>query len=223
LSSFRQIPQSLSITLLFFSVARLRWPKVKGGSLLILPARVPPRRVLLKFAVAFTAPLQEYKILRFLVQAAIRMPKLTIAIALGVLVALAGTLTYTGFLVVGVLADLLDISRFFAGLLLGILFARIPRLRKGKLSTVGLLPKFLRRPVMVSLLALCLVRFMSEGDHVAAGFMGFATFFLLAFPWLKRAVSARIASSLFQFPGRRHRPEKSDDKVIDVEFREKND
>jgi hypothetical protein len=223
LPSFRQIPQSLSITLLFFSVARLRWPKVKGGSLLILPAGVPPRRVLLKFAVAFTAPLQEYKILRFLVQAAIRMPKLTIAIALGVLVALAGTLTYTGFLVVGVLADLLDISRFFAGLLLGILFARIPRLRKGKLATVGLLPKFLRRPVMVSLLALCLVRFMSEGDHVAAGFMGFATFFLLAFPWLKRAVSARIASSLFQFPGRRHRPEKSDDKVIDVEFREKND
>jgi hypothetical protein len=223
LSSFRQIPQSLSITLLFFSVARLRWPKVKGGSLLILPARVPPRRVLLKFAVAFTAPLQEYKILRFLVQAAIRMPKLTIAIALGVLVALAGTLTYAGFLVVGVLADLLDISRFFAGLLLGILFARIPRLREGKLATVGLLPKFLRRPVMVSLLALCLVRFMSEGDHVAAGFMGFATFFLLAFPWLKRSVSARIASSLFQFPGRRHRPEKSDDKVIDVEFREKND
>jgi hypothetical protein len=151
------------------------------------------------------------------------MPRLTIAVALGVLVALAGTLTYTGFLVVGVLAELLDISRFFAGLLLGILFARIPRLRKGKLATVGLLPKFLRRPVMLSLLALCLVRFLSEGDHVAAGFMGFAMFFLLAFPWLKRAVSARIASSLFQFPGRRHRPEKADDKVIDVEFREKND
>lgn len=148
------------------------------------------------------------------------MPKLTIAVALLVLAALAGTITYTGFLVVGVLADQLGTGRVLAGLLLAGLFARLPWISKGKLRTVGLLPKPVRRPLIVSLLALCLLNFLSRGEYVQAGFTGFATAFLLIYPWLRRAICDRVLSSVFKFAGP-NAPKSSDDTVIEGEFREK--
>jgi hypothetical protein len=158
--------------------------------------------------------------LGFLVRTAMRMPKLTIAVALLVLAALASTMTYTGFLVVGVLADHLGTGRVMAGLLLGSLFARFPWISKGKLRIVGLLPKPVRRPLIVSLLALCLLNFLSRDEYVPAVVTGFATAFLLTYPWLRRAIFDRMLSSVFEFAGQR--PLKStDDTVIDGEFREK--
>ena len=139
---------------------------------------------------------------------------------LAVLAALAGTLTYTGYLVVGVLADYLGTNRFVAGLLLGILFARFPRVSKGKLRLVGLLPKPARRPLIVSIVALCAVTFLARGDYLPAAFTGFAMAFLLGFPWLRRAVFGRMMSSVFKFTGKNPR-QNSDDMVIDGEFREK--
>lgn len=160
------------------------------------------------------------QILRFLIRTAIRTPKLTIAVALFVLAALASTMTYTGFLVIGVLADYLGTGRVLAGLLLGVLFARFPWISNGKLRIVGLLPKPARRPLILSLLALCSLHFLWRGEYVPAGFTGFATAFLLIFPWLRRAVFDRMVSSVFPFAGRR--PSKStDDRVIEGEFREK--
>jgi hypothetical protein len=151
-----------------------------------------------------------------------RMPKLTIALALFVLAALASTLTYTGYLVVGVLADYLGTGRVIAGMLLGGLFARFPWISKRKLRIVGLLPKPARRPLMVSLLALCFLHFLSRGEYVPAGLTGFATAFLLTYPWLRRAMFDRILSSVFKFAGQ-NRPRSTDDTVIDAEFREKKD
>ncbi len=148
------------------------------------------------------------------------MPKLTIAVALVVLAALASTMTYTGFLVVGVLADTLGTGRVMAGLLLGGLFARFPWVSKGKLRIVGLLPKPVRRPLIVSLLAFCLLNFLSQGEYVPALFTGFTTAFLLTFPWLRRAIFGRMLSSVFKFAGR-NPPKSTDDTVIDGEFREK--
>ena len=79
-------------------------------------------------------------------------PRLTIAAVLLVLAALAATMTYTGYQVVGVLAEQAGTSRFVAGLLLGILFARFPWVSNGKPRIVGLLPKPLRRPLIATLL-----------------------------------------------------------------------
>ncbi|MFC5513512.1 hypothetical protein ACFPOU_20645 [Massilia jejuensis] len=136
------------------------------------------------------------------------------------LAALASTLTYTGFLVVGVLADHLGTGRVMAGLLLGGLFARFPWISKGKLRIVGLLPKPFRRPLILGLLILCSLNFLSLGDYVSAAFTGIATAFLLTYPWLRRALFDRFLSSVFKFAGRR--PFKStNDRVIDGEFREK--
>ena len=149
------------------------------------------------------------------------MPKLTIAIALLVLAAFAGAMTYTGFLVIGVLADYLGTGRFLAGLLLGGLFARFPLISKGRLRVVGLLPKPVRRPLIIGLLALCLVHFVSQGDGVCAAFIGFTMAVVLTFPWLRRAVFDRIAS-VFTRTGRQA-PQGSDDMVIDGEFRERKD
>jgi peptidoglycan/LPS O-acetylase OafA/YrhL len=150
-------------------------------------------------------------------------PRLTIAVALLALATLASTLTYTGFLVVGIVAEHLGTGRVMAGLLLGGLFARFPWLRKGKLCTVGLLPKLARRPVMVSLLALCLLCFLSRGDYVSALFAGFATTFLLTFPWIRRAIFDRMLSSLFKPAADQNRPKSTDGTVIDAQFREKKD
>lgn len=148
------------------------------------------------------------------------MPKRTIAVALFVLAALASTMTYTGFLVVGVVADHLGTGRVMAGLLLGGLFARFPWISKGKLRIVGLLPKPVRRPLIVSLLALCLLNFLSRGEYVPAALTGFATAFLLTYPWLRRAIFDRTFSSVFKFAGQ-NAPKSNDGTVIDGEFREK--
>ena len=148
------------------------------------------------------------------------MPKLMLALALLLLVALASTLTYTGFLVVGVLAEYLGTGRVVAGLLLGALFARFPWVSKGRLRIVGLLPKPVRRPLIVGILALCLVNFLVRGDYVPAGFTGFAITFLLTFPWLRRAIFDRLLSAVVKFTGH-HRPKSNDDMVIDGDFREK--
>ncbi|WP_230024930.1 hypothetical protein [Massilia sp. Bi118] len=150
------------------------------------------------------------------------MPKLTLALALCVLVALAGTLSYSAYLVVGVLADYLGTGRGMAGLLLGALFARFPWASKGKLRIVGLLPKPVRRPVMASLLALCLLHFLSRGDYVPAAFAGFAAAFVLTFPWLRRTMFDRVRSSVFNFAGQ-NRPQSIDDDVIEGEFKERKD
>jgi hypothetical protein len=160
------------------------------------------------------------QILRYLVTAAWRMPRLTIAVVVLALAALASTMTYTGFLVVGVLADHLGTGRVMAGLLLGGLFARFPWISKGKLRIVGLLPKPVRRPLIVSLLALCSLNFLSLGEYVSAAFTGFATAFLLTYPWLRRAIFDRMLASVFKFAGKKP-PNNTDDTVIDGEFREK--
>jgi hypothetical protein len=146
-----------------------------------------------------------------------------IAVALFVLAVLAGTMTYTGFLVIGVLADYLGTGRFVAGLLLGVLFARFPAISNGKLRLVGLLPKPARRPLIVSILALCSLHFAWQGDYVPALFTGFATAFVLTFPWLRRALFDRIVSSVFKFTGGRNARKDTDDLVIEGEFREKKD
>lgn len=154
--------------------------------------------------------------------AALRAPKLMIAAALFVLAVLASSLSYTGFLVIGVLADYLGTRRVLAGLLLGGLFARVPWIRQGKLRIVGLLPTPARRPLIVGLLALCLLTFLSRGEYVSAAFSGFATTFLLTYPWLRRAIFDRLLASVFKFPGQIP-PRNTDDTVIDGEFREKKD
>lgn len=156
--------------------------------------------------------------------AAMRMPKLAIALVLLVLIALAGTMTYTGFLVIGELADRIGISRFWAGLLLGVLFARFPKISDGKLRTVGLIPKPVRRPLILSLLAFCLASFLLQGEHVSAVFPGLAIAFLLMYPWLRRALVTRFVTSIFQKAAPGERPGPGDDgMVIDGEFTEKKD
>jgi len=150
------------------------------------------------------------------------MPKLTIAAALLVLAALASTMTYTGFLVIGVVAEHLGTGRVVAGMLLGVLLARFPWIRNGKLRIVGLLPKPVRRPFILGLLALCLLNFLSRGEYLPAGFIGFATAFLLGYPWLRRTLFERMSASVFRFAGR-NPPDSSDDRVIEGEFREKKD
>lgn len=148
------------------------------------------------------------------------MPKLTIAVALLLLAALATTITCTGYLVIGVLADYLGTSRFVTGLLLGALFARFPSISKGKLRIVGLLPKPVRRPLMVSLLALCLASLLMQGETGPALFPGFTIAFVLAFPWLKKMLLSRISSTIFNAAAGRNAPADVDDRVIEGEFRE---
>ncbi|WP_159627478.1 hypothetical protein [Massilia puerhi] len=161
------------------------------------------------------------QILRLLLKAVIARPRLAIAFALLILVALAGTMTYTGFLVVGVLADYLGTGRVVAGLILGGLFARFPWIRNGKLRIVGLLPKPVRRPLIIGILALCALHFGWQGDAAPALLMVFAMAFLLAYPWLRRAVFDRITASVFKFEGGRPPRKQTDDFVIEGEFREK--
>lgn len=180
--------------------------------------------MLLKFTLAFRCLLKRStEILRFLITAALRTPRLMLAVALLALVALASTLTYTGFLVVGVLAEYLGTGRVTAGLLLGVFLARFPRISKGKLRTVGLLPQLVRRPVIVGLPLLCMVHFLARGEYVPALFTGFAAAFLLTFPWIRRAMFGRFVASLFKSPANANRPGSTDSTVIDVEFKEKKD
>jgi hypothetical protein len=131
-------------------------------------------------------------------------------------------MTYTGFLVVGVLADQLGTSRAVAGLLLGGIFARFPWVIKGKLRIVGVLPKPVRRPLIVGMVAVCLLNFLWRGEYVPALFTGFATAFLLTYPWLRRVVFDRTFASFFKFTGR-NAPQSAGGTVIEGEFREKKD
>jgi len=149
-----------------------------------------------------------------------RAPKLTIAVVLCVLVALASVLTYSAYLGVGTLADYLGTGRGTAGLLLAAVFARFPWVSKNGLRVVGVLPKPVRRPFTVSLFALCCLHFLWRGDYVPAACTGCATIFLLTFPWLRRAVFGRVFSPFFKFAGQ-NSPKRTDDNVIDVEFIEK--
>lgn len=145
-----------------------------------------------------------------------------LAAAFIVLAVLAGAMTYTGFLVVGELAHRIGTGRFVAGLLLGVLFARFPWISKGRLRIVGLLPKPVRRPLIVGLLALCLLSLLSRGENVPALFTGFTAGFVLAFPWLRKAVFDRVVSS-FKFPAGQNPRNSIDDRIIDGEFTEKKD
>jgi hypothetical protein len=165
--------------------------------------------------------MQENAIAGLLFRSVTGMPRLTLALVVLALLALAAAMSYTGFLVVGALADLLGTSRFLAGLLLGALFARFPSIRQGKLRLVGLLPALARRPLILTLLALCLVRFVMAGAYVPALFTGFTTTFVLVYPWLKKIVLARIAASVMRFAAGGRGAARIDDKVIEGEFREK--
>lgn len=151
------------------------------------------------------------------------MPKLALALVLLALAALAGSMSYAGYLVVSMLADHLGTGRLLAGLLLGIIFARLPSIREGKLRTIGLLPKPARRPVMLALLAFCIFSYLYRGEPVPVLFLSFAAAFLLAFPSLRKTMIDRTLSSLFSMPGASPPPKREDDTVIDVEFREKKD
>ena len=151
------------------------------------------------------------------------MPRLAIAVLLLALVALASTMSYAGFLVVGIVSDQLGTGRLMAGLLLGILFARLPWMRKGKLRTIGLLPKRARLPVMAALLAFCLLSYLYRGEMVPVLFLGFATTFLLAYRRMRQMIVNRAISSLFKSSAAPNHAKKTDNTVIDVEYREKKD
>lgn len=129
-------------------------------------------------------------------------------------------MTYTGFLVVGVLADHLGTSRVVAGLLLGAVFARFPWISQGRLRIVGVLPQAVRRPLFVGLLALCLLRFLLLGETLPALCTGFTMAFLLGYPWLRKTLFGRL-TSVFAFAPGRNAPASVDDNVIEGEFRER--
>jgi hypothetical protein len=152
-----------------------------------------------------------------------RAPKIAGAVLLLALVALASTMSYVGFLVVGVLSDYLGTGRIVTGLLLGILFARLPLIRQGKLRTVGLLPRPARRPVIVVLLAFCLLIHFQRGALVPMLALGFAIFFLLAYPRIRKMVVDRAFASVFGSLFKPGQPKSNDASVIDVDFREKKD
>lgn len=190
-----------------------------GASLPDLPEPGHPRAAV-KICDSLPIPIcRGKKILAFLITAAVRTPKLTLAVALLMLAALASTLTYTGFLVVGVLAEHLGTNRAVVGLLLGGLFARFPWISKGRLRIVGLVPKPARRPLMLGILAFCLLNFLWRGEQVAALFTALTTAFLLTYPWLRRTLFDRM-SSFFGFTGF-NAPKSADATVIEGEFREK--
>jgi len=120
-------------------------------------------------------------------------------------------MTYAGFLVVGVVADHLGTGRATAGLLLAGILARFPWIRHGKLRIVGLMPKTVRRPFILSLFAFCLLSLLSQGEYVPALLTGFATAFLLAYPLLKKMI----------FKAGQNPRQNIDDNIIDGEFKER--
>lgn len=132
-------------------------------------------------------------------------------------------MSYAGYLVVGVVATHLGTGRLAAGLLLGVLFARLPWVRQGKLRTVGLLPRRARLSVMIALLAFCLLNFLSRGDFMPVLFLGFAAAFLLGYRRVRQMVISRTISSLFKLPAGPAQPKRTDNTVTDVEFRERKD
>lgn len=151
------------------------------------------------------------------------MPRLAITVSLLILIGLVAISAYAGYLVIGMLAEYLGSGRFVAGLLLGLLFLRLPRARDGKLHTVGLLPKKARLPVMAGLLAFCLVSYFQRGEMVPVLFLGLAATFLFTFRWIKQLLANRVLSIFSRSPAGPAASPATDQSVIDVEFREKND
>ena len=155
-----------------------------------------------------------------------RAPRLALAALLLALVALAGTSTYAGYLVIDMVADYLGTGHFVAGLLLGIVFFRLPKMRDGKLQTVGLLPKRARLPVVLALLAACLTLHVQQREAVPAIFLALAAVFLLSFRWMRQAVRRRFKSMMVRpdlNENENMTVKRIDPSVIDVDFREKKD
>jgi peptidoglycan/LPS O-acetylase OafA/YrhL len=152
-----------------------------------------------------------------------RMPKLSIAALLLALIAISGTMTYAGYLVLDTVSGYLGISRFVTGLLIGILFARLPRMTNGKFHTVGLLPKQARLPIMLALLAVCLFVFLARGDILPALIVGLAAALLLSLRWMRQLFTRRVLEPFFQRPQDPAHARSTDQTIIDVEFREKKD
>lgn len=151
------------------------------------------------------------------------MPKLALAFFMLALVALASTISYAGYLVVSVISEFLGTGRFAAGLLLGVLFARLPLIRQGKLRTVGLLPGPARLPVTVALLALCLLNYLYRGEMLPALILALVASFLLSYRRMRQALLHRAFSSVFGPAAEPVRASDTDRTVTDVDFREKND
>ncbi|MBI1891361.1 MAG: hypothetical protein HYS18_11995 [Burkholderiales bacterium] len=151
------------------------------------------------------------------------MPKLAIAVLLLALVALAGSMTYVGYLVIGIVSEYLGTGRFMAGFLLVVLFARVPWVSQGNLRTVGLLPRNARLPVMVVLLAFCALNFLYRGQMVSLLFVTLAVTFLLSYRWLRKKLLNRMIAFLSRSSPDPSQPQHSDETVIDGEFREKKD
>lgn len=152
-----------------------------------------------------------------------RKPKLAIAAVLLILVALAGTSAYAGYLMVGLVADYLGTGRFVAGLVLGAVFARLPYVSQGKLRTIGLLPKKARLPVVVVLLSVGLTSFLYRGDMVPALFLGLAATIVLTFRWIRLTVVPRAMSAFFRPSGEPAGAGRADPTIIDADFKEKKD
>ena len=171
-------------------------------------------------------PFRSNSILAVLVNIVMRTPRLALAALLLALMALAGTSTYAGYLVIGMIADYLGTGYFVAGLLLGILFFRLPKTRDGKLQTVGLLPKRARLPVVLALLAACLTLHVQQREMVPVVFLGLAVVFLVTFRWMRQTLVKRVKSMVVR-PDLTEREnttaKRIDPSVIDVEFREKKD
>ncbi|MES2832608.1 MAG: hypothetical protein V4695_11510 [Pseudomonadota bacterium] len=166
--------------------------------------------------------------MRLLIDVAVRTPKLAIAIVVMLLVALAGISAYAGYLVIGVVAGYLGTGRFLAGLLLGILFLRLPRVRQGKLSTVGLLPKAARLPIVVALLAASMLNYFYDGNTLAVACLVLAASLLVLGRWMKFALVSRVSSFFSKSAFGTGRSRKADSKIddstiIDAEFRERKD
>ena len=163
---------------------------------------------------------------RLLIEFVSRMPRASLVFVLVALVCVAGCSAYAGILVIESIAHFLGISRFVAGLLLGVLFLRLPSFRGRKLRSKGLLPARVRLPVMLALLAVCLADYGARGEIVRAVFIGLAIGILLAM----RAMRALVASRVSTFLTKHQRPTGAaptsgsakavDSDVIDVDFRE---
>ena len=146
-----------------------------------------------------------------------------IILALLLLVALGTVSTYAGYHVIGMVGTLLGIGRFLAALLLVVLFARLPRLRNGKFSTVGLLPKIARSPVMFALLGGSLAHYVFRNDMTPALFIGLAIILLLAYRWMRQTLVQRFRAAFLKVRPDPIRPANDESSVIDVDFREKKD
>ena len=167
--------------------------------------------------------------MRFLIEFVARMPRVSLVFGLLLLILIAGCSAYAGILVIGSISRYLDTSRFVAGLLLGLAFLRLPSFKEGKLRTKGLVPKPARLPLMLILLAACLVSYLGRNEVRDAVFIGLAMGILLVTNAIRSLVKSRVASFFTEHqrsasaepaagPSRA-----ADPNVIDVDFREPKD